>query len=207
MEKLTDFVGEKCGCRELYMPDNNLPYCSLRETFSCAYPMKESFNQYEARLECPIDCQVVEYQTTITDSRFLHNPPTGLEPAIIKQHLAVKKQNKSHILDLHNSMNHRELEHYVEDNLVEVIFFFGEMSKTIHTQEASFDFYQFLGDMGGEIGLMLGASLLTFFEFIDLFAFLGYHQLLRLQKRWTNDDEENKEEEEVQGEDFEEEVD
>lgn len=36
--------------------------------------------------------------------------------------------------------------------------------------------------MGGEIGLMLGASLLTFVEFIDLFLFLIYHQLLRLNK-------------------------
>ena len=36
--------------------------------------------------------------------------------------------------------------------------------------------------MGGEIGLMLGASLLTFVEFLDLFVFLGYHQLLRAYK-------------------------
>ena len=40
--------------------------------------------------------------------------------------------------------------------------------------------FYFLGNMGGEIGLMLGASLLTFVEFIDLFGFLAYHQLLRL---------------------------
>ena len=45
--------------------------------------------------------------------------------------------------------------------------------------------------MGGEIGLMLGASLLTFFEFVDLFAFLGYHQLLRLQKRWMDEQDVN----------------
>ena len=31
------------------------------------------------------------------------------------------------------------------DNVVEILFFFGEMNKVIHTQEASFDFYQFLG--------------------------------------------------------------
>ena len=49
----------------------------------------------------------------------------------------------------------------------------------------------FSGDMGGEIGLMLGASLLTFFEFVDLFAFLSYHQLLRLQKRWMKDDQQD----------------
>lgn len=40
-----------------------------------------------------------------------------------------------------------------------------------------------LGDMGGEIGLMLGASLLTFFEFVDLLANLGYHQLLRMKRK------------------------
>ena len=40
-----------------------------------------------------------------------------------------------------------------------------------------------LGDMGGEIGLMLGASLLTFFEFVDLLANLGYHQLLRMKTK------------------------
>lgn len=39
------------------------------------------------------------------------------------------------------------------------------------------------GDMGGEIGLMLGASLLTFVEFIDLILFLIYHQVLRLYKK------------------------
>lgn len=37
--------------------------------------------------------------------------------------------------------------------------------------------------MGGEIGLMLGASLLTFVEFVDLIIFLIYHQLLRFQKK------------------------
>jgi len=37
--------------------------------------------------------------------------------------------------------------------------------------------------MGGEIGLMLGASLLTFAEFVDLILFLLYHQLLRLNKQ------------------------
>ena len=50
-----------------------------------------------------------------------------------------------------------------------------------------------LGDMGGEIGLMLGASLLTFVEFIDLFLFLIYHQLLRLNKQKEKKEKERKE--------------
>ena len=42
--------------------------------------------------------------------------------------------------------------------------------------------------MGGEIGLMLGASLLTFVEFIDLMIFLVYNQFLRLYKKKKIDD-------------------
>ena len=43
--------------------------------------------------------------------------------------------------------------------------------------------------MGGEFGLMLGASLLTFAEFMDLIIFLVYHQLLRLHKQKQEDEE------------------
>ena len=52
--------------------------------------------------------------------------------------------------------------------------------------------------MGGEIGLMLGASLLTFVEFIDLMIFLVYHQFLRLYKKKRLDEifEDGEEEEE-----------
>ena len=62
--------------------------------------------------------------------------------------------------------------------------------------------YHYLGDMGGEIGLMLGASLLTFVEFIDLLIFLVYHQFLRLYKKKKiddifDDDEGEQDEEEV----------
>ena len=38
---------------------------------------------------------------------------------------------------------------------------------------------------------MLGASLLTFAEFMDLILFLVYHQLLRLQKQKNEDKEED----------------
>ena len=43
--------------------------------------------------------------------------------------------------------------------------------------------------MGGEFGLMLGASLLTFAEFMDLIIFLVYHQLLRLHKQKQEEEE------------------
>ena len=45
--------------------------------------------------------------------------------------------------------------------------------------------------MGGEIGLMLGASILSFFEVVDIVLFLVYNLLLTLHKNNdTGDDKE-----------------
>lgn len=46
-----------------------------------------------------------------------------------------------------------------------------------------------LGGTGGAFQLMLGASLLTFVEFIDLLTILVYNQFLRLHKKWEDDEE------------------
>lgn len=44
-------------------------------------------------------------------------------------------------------------------------------------------FVQLSGDVGGQLGLMLGASVLTLVEFVDLFLFTLYHQFLRLSRK------------------------
>ncbi|XP_057313735.1 acid-sensing ion channel 2-like isoform X2 [Hydractinia symbiolongicarpus] len=183
LELLTDYVGERCKCRELFMPDNGMPYCSLRQRTSCLYQVKDSFNEYKMRSQCPVDCRQISYVTRRSDSKFLHNPPTGIEPILIKKSLEKKELNRSHILELYKKYSNEEFAKYIEENIIVVIFYYGEMSKVIYMQTASFNFYNFLGDIGGAFGLMLGASLLTFFEFVDLLTFLIYHQLLRLHKQ------------------------
>jgi len=183
LEKLTDYVGEKCNCRESYMPDNGKLFCSVRETILCSFPLKEEFNEYAMRGACPIDCKSVSFTSMLSSTPFIQNPLTGIEERMIQQQIDIK--GYSHhipILEMSKKMSTEELESYIEENIVVALFYFADMSKRVNIQEATLDFYQFLGDMGGEIGLMLGASLLTFFEFVDLIGFLGYHQLLRLNK-------------------------
>ena len=74
----------------------------------------DSFDKYHARFDCPIDCNIVEYQTDITESRFIHNPPTGLEPVIIQRGLQMKQKNSSHILDLYEKLTTEQLDEYIE---------------------------------------------------------------------------------------------
>ncbi|XP_002170631.3 acid-sensing ion channel 2 [Hydra vulgaris] len=181
LETLTDFTGKLCGCRDVFMPENGLPFCSLKELYSCMYPAKESFSEFTMRKECPADCEERTYPYELSEARFIHNPPIGLSIQGLanlqhKKHL----EEELYLSKLAQSMTSEELDAYVEDNIVSVIFFFGDTRIDYNEQEATNDFFQFLGNMGGEFGLMLGASLLTFVEFVDLFIFLIYHQMLRL---------------------------
>ena len=78
------------------------------------HPTLDSFDKHTARFDCPVDCNVVEYLTEITESRFIHDPPKGLEPAIIKRKLQNKQLTYSHILDLYGRMSSEELDEYIE---------------------------------------------------------------------------------------------
>jgi len=83
-------------------------------------------------------------------------------------------------------MNGYELQKYIEENVLVVQFFFQEMKEEKVGQEKSYDHFKLIGDVGGQLGLLLGASVLTLVEFVDLFFFTLYHQLLRLYRRNRN---------------------
>ena len=183
LELLTDKIGEVCHCRASYMPDNGTPLCSLRQLTLCVGPETDEFDSFEERKKCPNPCSWTTYNYELSYSSYLHAPPVGIS-------INVTNQVGPHLLQKKNEMTPAELDEYIENNIILVQFFYKEMANEIVQQEPSFDFYQFLGDMGGEIGLMLGASLLTFVEFIDLFVFLVYHQLLRIYKAKKEDTDE-----------------
>ncbi|XP_066921372.1 acid-sensing ion channel 2-like [Clytia hemisphaerica] len=184
LEVITDRTGEACGCRELYMPDNGLPFCSLQQQLNCTQPFKEQISQLDLIDECPIDCKVTSFKTEKTDTRFLHNAPQGMMPTILLNNAARKGKNSSHLAKIYEELKGTdELDLYIEENMIRALFFYPEMKLTVNQQQQTFTFYHFLGDIGGEFGLMLGASLLTFVEFMDLLIFLTYHQMLRLNKQ------------------------
>ncbi|CAD5125314.1 DgyrCDS13557 [Dimorphilus gyrociliatus] len=66
---------------------------------------------------------------------------------------------------------------FVKENFLIVDVFFGELSYSKITQRRAFNIEELLGNVGGFMGLLLGASVLTVFELLDL---LIYNILLKL---------------------------
>ena len=66
------------------------------------------------RQYCPIDCDVTSYNMERSDTRFLHNPPKGIERTLVKAKLQKKNLTRSRILELSEELNHTELDRYIE---------------------------------------------------------------------------------------------
>ncbi|CAD5125315.1 DgyrCDS13558 [Dimorphilus gyrociliatus] len=60
---------------------------------------------------------------------------------------------------------------FVKENFLIVDVFFGELSYSKITQRRAFNIEELLGNVGGFMGLLLGASVLTVFELLDLLIY------------------------------------
>jgi len=60
------------------------------------------------------------------------------------------------------------MRHFLRDNLLELDLYFEEMSTQIIQQVPAYDEESLFGDIGGQVGLFLGASILTILEIVDL---------------------------------------
>ncbi|XP_066918075.1 acid-sensing ion channel 2-like isoform X2 [Clytia hemisphaerica] len=175
IEQLNNEVIHHCGCRGEFMKEpSDVPYCTMNETIHCLLPTIHHFDRKTSQ-SCPVDCETVQYTTALSYGRFLSSPPIGTN--------LVRNGSTAYINELKKTMDSSELRKYIEENIVVVQFFYQEMKEENVIQEPSYDFYKLVGDVGGQLGLMLGASVLTLVEFVDLFLFTLYHQLLRLSRK------------------------
>ena len=60
-----------------------------------------------------------------------------------------------------------------------VDIFYKDLSYTLVSQQPAFEFLSYLSEVGGFLGLLLGASVLTVCELVDYLAILAKHKCKR----------------------------
>lgn len=139
-----------CDCLLRIQPDkpSTGPYVNMRNcTFDdicCLVDQFESFDQYS---DCPLPCNFQNYHEQVTYSSF----PNG----VFLNNLAA-------------SMNmSRES---IRDNFLSVHVFIEELEVTTSITQYTFGAVSWLADIGGQLGLFLGVSIITIFEVIILMS-------------------------------------
>ncbi|XP_032222736.2 acid-sensing ion channel 2 [Nematostella vectensis] len=158
-----DYVMKMCKCRS-YDLKGPAPPCQPREVKNCVWPAMEIFRNESINCECPVPCEITKYQTQLSYAQ---------TPA---KHFSEVLARRKHI-------NKDVMRHYLRDNFLELDVYFEEMQVTLIQQRQAYDQESLFGDIGGQVGLFLGASILTVLEFLDLLWRILIHKFKKRKNR------------------------
>ncbi|XP_072508332.1 acid-sensing ion channel 3 isoform X1 [Notamacropus eugenii] len=165
----TRFLSRKCGCRMMYMP-GSAPICSPQQYKDCARPALDSMMKKDTTCLCPSPCASTRYEKELSMVRI----PSRASASYLAQKFNRSKQ-------------------YIADNVLVLDIFFEALNYETVEQKKAYEVAALLGDIGGQMGLFIGASLLTILEILDyLFEVfqdrvLGYFQNRRRSQKRSRD--------------------
>uniref|UniRef100_A0A8C5U843 Acid sensing ion channel subunit family member 4 n=1 Tax=Malurus cyaneus samueli TaxID=2593467 RepID=A0A8C5U843_9PASS len=149
-------VVQSCHCRMVHMPGNE-SICSPNVYIECAdHTLDAAVEDSQERCSCPTPCNLTRYGKEISMVRI---PNKGSA-----RYLA-RKYNKN--------------ETYIRENFLVLDIFFEALNYEAIEQKKAYDLAGLLGDIGGQMGLFIGASILTILEILDYIyeVCLGGHKM------------------------------
>ena len=147
-ECLVNFLNQSCGCRFYFHHAESIPVCSIEKTVTCAIPQSVLYYKtpsIEESCACIRQCHRTDYQMSISLSDF----PSSDAASYLLNH----QVNENNSLSL-------------------IYVYFGELGYTLLEHVASYPAASVFGDIGGLMGLCMGASLLTLAEFVEFVTVL-----------------------------------
>ncbi|NXN97176.1 ASIC5 protein, partial [Rhinopomastus cyanomelas] len=168
------YIQDWCGCLPFVLPGNGIE-CDLLKFYNCVYPaiydieLKGLCTLGTHNSTCPAPCEETHYPATVTYSSF------GGEKAMecFSTHL-----NKSPA--------------YIRQNLVHIDISYHDMSYRIMQQQKALTISELLADVGGQLGLFCGASMITIIELLEYvftnFCWMCIFLLLKAPEmpQWNN---------------------
>ncbi|CAK7305972.1 Acid-sensing ion channel 5 [Vulpes lagopus] len=132
------------------MNERNGIECDLQKFYNCVSPtldlieLKGLCTMGTHNSSCPVSCEETEYPATISYSTF---------PSQNALKYLSKKLNQS--------------QEYIRENLVNIEINYSDLNYKITQQQKAVSVSELLADVGGQLGLFCGASMITIIEIIE----------------------------------------
>ncbi|XP_034545926.1 acid-sensing ion channel 1B isoform X1 [Notolabrus celidotus] len=156
----TRYLVENCNCRMVHMP-GDAPYCTPEQYKECADPaldfLVERDNDY---CVCETPCNMTRYGKELSFVKI---------PSKASAKYLAKKFNKT--------------EQYIADNILVLDIYFEALNYETIEQKKAYELAGLLGDIGGQMGLFIGASILTILELFDYLYEVIKYKLCRCAKK------------------------
>lgn len=140
----TRYLVENCNCRMVHMP-GDAPYCTPEQYKECADPALDFLVERDNTFcVCETPCNTTRYSKELSFVKI---------PSKASAKYLAKKFNKT--------------EQYIADNIMVLDIFFEALNYETIEQKKAYELAGLLGDIGGQMGLFIGASILTILELFD----------------------------------------
>uniref|UniRef100_A0A8C0J0I3 Uncharacterized protein n=1 Tax=Chelonoidis abingdonii TaxID=106734 RepID=A0A8C0J0I3_CHEAB len=137
----TRYLAENCNCRMVHMP-GNANVCTPEQYKECADPALDFLVKKDSEFcVCRTPCDMVRYGKELSMVKI---------PSKASAKYLAKKYNKSE-----------------QDNVLVLDVFFEALNYETIEQKKAYEVAGLLGDIGGQMGLFIGASILTILEIFD----------------------------------------
>ncbi|XP_078362143.1 acid-sensing ion channel 1-like isoform X2 [Oculina patagonica] len=175
MECWTRAMIDRCHCKTLGMvqldESKNVRFCGPREIVNCVSPADGEF-QASLDCDCPVKCETVHFDVQLSSSSY---PSRHLLPILLK------RTNESSVLNATEELI-SQIETELRRRLLQLNVFYQSLITEVTKEKPAYDIHDFGSDVGGNMGLFLGCSILTVFEFVDLFILLCLRSCKRSRK-------------------------
>ncbi|XP_067869390.1 acid-sensing ion channel 2 isoform X2 [Heterodontus francisci] len=138
----TRYLVENCNCRMVHMP-GDAHYCTPEQYKECVEPTLALLAEMTNCL-CKIPCYLTRYNKELSMVKI---------PSRTSAKYLEKKFNKT--------------EKYISENILVLDVFFEALNYETIEQKKAYEVAGLLGDIGGQMGLFIGASILTILELFD----------------------------------------
>ncbi|XP_035682884.1 acid-sensing ion channel 5-like [Branchiostoma floridae] len=136
-------VADACGCRTVSMP-GTLDYCQPSVVTGCVKTTMAELKSGKQTCDCPTPCSATAYPATVS---------YGGWPSSSTKEFYTEYFNMT--------------EEQLKDNIVLLDIYYQQLNLQTVQQRRAISTNALLGDLGGQLGLFLGASVITIIEFLE----------------------------------------
>ncbi|KAJ7385395.1 ligand-gated sodium channel [Desmophyllum pertusum] len=164
---LSDKQKDLCGCREYRFPKDaskNESVCDVTNATvaKCLHGVMKKYRKSHlgCSRKCPSPCDEDVFKLTISTSRF---PSLAYEKIIRADSNRLKKAN----------IPRDKISSY----LLQLNVFFEELNYEVIEENLGYELISFISDIGGNVGMWIGVSLLTCAEILELLCIIIHHTI------------------------------
>ncbi|CAH3149477.1 unnamed protein product [Pocillopora meandrina] len=159
---------KECGCRNMEMSGlNGTKPCKTKKELTCLLKAQATFQTLKKnQCDCPVPCGAISYEPYLSYAAF---PSVGYLSRFFKAGENNTYWTAEKIKQTQQWLSLTFMDTiYIRQNFLELRVYFQDLNYQVIEETPAYELESLLGEIGGQVGLCVGASLLTVLEFCDV---------------------------------------